>query len=188
MACVVVSLSFLLWNRVAPLWNPPGHSSSLNCWLRERRLAPAAGHRGCIAQMCVLAFWSSEVFSRENLTNRQTPRSAYRCRSRLERGRSQPQPPGIPLLREGIEVLTPRYSEDASWRPRMGVWGSWDGCSWGPWCPLSLLLCKKKKKSASLSTARTQRLGTDFVYNLEYAPRKFIKAAHVAVSTTPISL
>lgn len=142
---------FLLWNRVAPLWNPPGHSSSLNCWLRERRLAPAAGHRGCIAQMCVLAFWSSEVFSRENLTNRQTPRSAYRCRSRLERGRSQPQPPGIPLLREGIEVLTPRYSEDASWRPRMGVWGSWDGCSWGPWCPLSLLLCKKKKKNKRFS-------------------------------------
>lgn len=47
---------------------------------------------------------------------------------------------------------------------------------------------QKKKKSASLSTARTQRLGTDFVYNLEYAPRKFIKAAHVAVNTTPISL
>ena len=129
--------------RVAALWNPLGHSSSLD-W-RERRLAPVTGQRGCIVQVYVLAFWSSEMFSRENLTNRQTPRSAYSCGFRLECGRSQPQPPVIPLFLEGIEVLTPRYREDASCRPRMGVWGSWDGCSWGPWCPLSLLLCKKKK-------------------------------------------
>ena len=151
--------------RVASLWNPPGHSSSLDCWLKREK----AGERGCILQMCVLAFWSSELFSRENLRNRQIPRSAYRCRFHLESGRSQPQPPVILLFLGGIKVLTPRYREDTSCRPRMGIWGSWDGCSWRPWCLLSLLLCPPPKKSTPLSPAHTLRLGADFVYNLEYA-------------------